>query len=285
MVVVPAVTPVTTPLAAIVATAVVLLLHVPPAGVPVSAVDDPSHTVSVPSIGFGSGVTVTIVVLLQPEPNAYVTEAVPAVIPVATPVVALIDMLPLGVLQVPPAGVALSVVLLPIHTVKVPLIVPGAALTVTTAEVLQPPAVYTTVAVPALLPPMKPGLSNVATVVGVTDHVPPVVVLLSVVVRPTHSVRLPVMAAGVGVTVTTLVVVQPPTEAAVIVAVPGVIPVTTPVPDTVATAVLELLQATGLVVVLRVVVLPTHTVAVPVIAVGTGVTVTTAVVTQPPAEV
>jgi hypothetical protein len=125
----------------------------------------------------------------------------------------------------------------------------------------------------------------VATVVGVTDQVPPVVALLSVVVRPTHSVRLPVIAAGVGVTVTTLVVVQPPTDAAVIVAVPGVIPVTTPVPDTVAMAVLELLQATGLVVVLRVVVLPTHTVAVPVIAVGTGVTVTTAVVTQPPAEV
>ena len=285
MVLVPAVTPVTTPLAAIVAMAVVPLVQVPPAGVPVRAVDDPSHTVSVPSIGLGSGVTVTTVVLLQPEPSAYVTEAVPAVIPVATPVVALIDMLPLGVLHVPPAGVALSVVLLPIQTVSVPLIVPGAALTVTTADVLQPPAVYTTVAVPALFPPIKPGLSSVATVVGVTDHVPPVVVLLSVVVRPTQSVRLPVMTAGVGVTVTTLVVVQPPTDAAVIVAVPGVIPVTTPVPDTVATAVLELLHATGLVVVLSVVVLPAHTVAVPVIAVGTGVIVTTAVVTQPPVEV
>ena len=282
---VPDVTPVTTPLAAIVATVVVPLVHVPPAGLPVRAVDDPSHTVSVPNMGLGNGVTVTMVVLLQPEPSAYVTDAVPDVIPVATPVVGLILMLPLGVLHVPPAGVALSVVLLPIQTVSVPLIVPGAALTVTTADVLQPPAVYTTVAVPALLPPMKPGLSSVATVVGVTDHVPPVVVLLSVVVRPTHSVRLPVMAAGVGVTVTTLVVVQPPTEAAVIVAVPGVMPVTTPVPDTVAMAVLELLQATGLVVVLSVVVLPTHTVAVPVIAVGTGVTVTTAVVTQPPAEV
>jgi hypothetical protein len=282
---VPADTPVTTPVGAMVATLVVPLFQVPPAGVPVRAVDEPSHTESVPVIGLGSGVTVTTVLLLQPEPNAYVTAAVPAVIPVATPVVASIVMLPLGVLHVPPAGVALRVVLLPIHAVSVPLIVPGAALTVTTAEVLQPPAVYTTVAVPGATPPIKPGLSIVAIVVGVIDHVPPVVVVVSVVVRPTHSVRLPVMGAGVGFTVTILVVVQPPTEAAVIVAVPGAMPVTIPVPDTVATAALLVLHATGAVVVLRVVVLPTHTVAVPVIAVGTGVTVAIAVVIHPPVEV
>jgi hypothetical protein len=55
-------TPVTSPEASTVATAVLLLLQVPPAGVLTSVVVEPSHTLIVPVIADGAVVTVTIVV-------------------------------------------------------------------------------------------------------------------------------------------------------------------------------------------------------------------------------
>ena len=66
MVVVPAVTPETIPeLVPIVATLVLLLIHVPP---PVldSVVVEPAHTVVVPVIADGNGFTVRTVVVIQP---------------------------------------------------------------------------------------------------------------------------------------------------------------------------------------------------------------------------
>jgi hypothetical protein len=69
------------------------------------------------------------------------------------------------------------------------------------------------------------------------------------------------------------------------VAVPADIPVTTPVvAPMVAIAGLLLLQVAPTVVVLNVVVLPTHTLVVPVIGPGNGLTVTVAVVMQPDGE-
>ena len=67
--------------------------------------------------------------------------------------------------------------------------------------------------------------------------------------------------------------------------VPAVMPVTSPEPDTVPTAGVELLHAPPGVVLLSVVVSPTHTDVVPVIADGMPFTVTTAVVIQPAADV
>ena len=58
MVAVPALTPVTTPVPApTVATAVLLLLHEPPPVVLDKIVVAPTHTVSAPVIGAGSGLT------------------------------------------------------------------------------------------------------------------------------------------------------------------------------------------------------------------------------------
>jgi hypothetical protein len=66
---VPAVTPVTTPPAVIVATAGVALLHVPPAVALLKVVVALTHTLVVPVIAAGSGFTVTVVVTAQPVPK------------------------------------------------------------------------------------------------------------------------------------------------------------------------------------------------------------------------
>jgi len=60
----------------------------------------------------------------------------------------------------------------------------------------------TPVAIPLLLP-------IVATAVVLLVQVPPVDVLLSVVVRPTQTLAVPEMDAGRGLTVSTVVVIQP----------------------------------------------------------------------------
>ena len=142
------------------------------------------------------------------------------------------------------------------------------------------------VAVPAALPPIKPGLNIVAMPAGLTVHTPPGVVLAKVVVKPTHRPRLPVIAAGPAFTVTIVVTKQPLPSAYVMVEVPAPTPVTTPAPDIVPTAGVLLLHAPKGVVLLRVIVLPTHTaVPPPVMAAGSVFMVTTAVVIQPVAAV
>lgn len=61
MVAVPAVTPVTIPVPEpAVATPVLPLVHVPPAVVPISVVDEPAHMLIVPVIGPGTALTVSI---------------------------------------------------------------------------------------------------------------------------------------------------------------------------------------------------------------------------------
>ena len=67
--VVPAVTPYTEPVVEpTVPTAVLLLLHVPPAVPSVNVVVKPTHTVIVPVITPGNGFTVTTAVMIQPVP-------------------------------------------------------------------------------------------------------------------------------------------------------------------------------------------------------------------------
>ena len=67
MVAVPALIPVMMPeVAPIVAIAVLLLVHVPPAAVLVSVVVEPIHTSAVPAIEAGKGFTVNEAVRIQP---------------------------------------------------------------------------------------------------------------------------------------------------------------------------------------------------------------------------
>ena len=117
------------------------------------------------------------------------------------------------------------------------------------------------VVVPAVTPVIMPAVLMVATDGVLLLHVPPMVVLLTVVVSPAHTCSVPVMVAGSGFTVTVAVRIQPVPSEYVIVAVAAVVlpvstPLTVPVASTVATAVLLLAQVPPAVVVLSTVVAP-----------------------------
>jgi hypothetical protein len=99
------------------------------------AVVNPTHTFNVPVILATAAFTVTVANTLHPEPTLYVMRVVPAAMPVTSPVVELIVALAGELLaHVPPAVASVSVTVAPAHTVNVPAIAAGAALTLTTAE-------------------------------------------------------------------------------------------------------------------------------------------------------
>jgi hypothetical protein len=128
---VPAVTPVTIPEAApIVAMLVLPLSHVPPAEASVSVVVRPIHTVAVPPMDAGNGLTVTIVVVVQPLVNVKVMAAVPAVSPETTPVDAPTVATRTFPLVHVPGNELLNVVVEPTHTEAIP-VGDGVAFTVT----------------------------------------------------------------------------------------------------------------------------------------------------------
>ena len=64
----PALTPVRTPVEVTVATAGLVLLHVPPGVASVRVIDDALHTVLLPTMGAGDAVTVTVLETL-PQPG------------------------------------------------------------------------------------------------------------------------------------------------------------------------------------------------------------------------
>jgi hypothetical protein len=121
---------------------------------------------------------------------------------------------------------------------------------------------------------------TVATLVLSLVQVPPVVASDNKVEEPGHENLLPVIGAGSGFTVTALVVLQPVGCVKVIVAVPETNPVTVPVVAPTATLKLVLLQVPPPAS-LSVMVVPSHSVAGPLIAAGNESTVTRAVATQP----
>ena len=138
--------------------------------------------------------------------------------------------------------------------------------------------------VPALTPVTVPVmLLTVATEVADEVHTPPEVVLVNVVVEPTHASVVPPIAASVGNAFTFTVAwafeVHPfVVTVYVIVAVPAVTPLTTPLASTVATAVLDDVQTPPAVALVSAVVEPAHTSVVPLIAATTGIGLTVTVV-------
>src|ERR1019366_9069008 len=83
---VPGAMPETTPVLPTVATAVLLLLHVPPGVASVSVVVLPAQTVAVPVTDDGNAFTVTVAEAVQPPDVVYVIDAVPGAMPETTPV-------------------------------------------------------------------------------------------------------------------------------------------------------------------------------------------------------
>jgi hypothetical protein len=99
-----------------VATAVLLLVHVPPVEASLNDAVEPVHILLVPAIADGNGLTVTTDVDIQLADNKYVIVAVPDAVPVTTPVDATVATLELLLLHVPLPAVLVNVVVDPAQT-------------------------------------------------------------------------------------------------------------------------------------------------------------------------
>ena len=146
------------------------------------------------------------------------------------------------------------------------------------------------VTTPAAIPVTTPAASTVAVPGALLLHVPLGVPSVNVIVWPIHAAAGPAIAAAVAAfTVTCAVALQPVPSVYDMVAIPPVpIPVTSPAPDTVATAILLLDHVPAGVASFNDVVEPAHSVNTPVMAAGTAFTVITVmpdVVLQPAALV
>jgi hypothetical protein len=132
---VPAATPHAVPVELpMVATAVLLLLHVPPAVASLRVVQVPAHMVVVPMIAAGNGLTVATIVAVQPPLMVYEITAVPAETPQSVPVLPTVATETLLLLQVPPDVASLSVVQRPVHINGTPLMAAGAGSTISVAD-------------------------------------------------------------------------------------------------------------------------------------------------------
>jgi hypothetical protein len=142
MVTVPAATP---PIAPVplpaVATAVLLLLQLPPAVASLSVMVSPAHTAVLPVIANGKGKTVNGDAAIQPVGNVYVIFVVPAVIAYTVPdEEAMVAIAVLLLLHVPPAVASDRLVVVPAHIPEGPVIIEGSGLTVTVTMAMQPVA-------------------------------------------------------------------------------------------------------------------------------------------------
>lgn len=182
---------------------VLLVLQVPAVVASAIAVDAAVHTELLPVIAAGDALTVMPIVALVPQPDEKVIVTAPADMPVTTPVVGCTVALPVLLLLHVPVGVAsVRVVLKPVHTVLEPDIAPAEVRAVTVVVALpQPTLLYVMVAVPLVTPVTTPAELMVATPVLLLLHEPPAVASAKVTVAPVHTLVVPVMAAGVVLTV------------------------------------------------------------------------------------
>ena len=132
----------------------------------------------------------------------------PVTIPVPEPTVASEALLLLHVLLPEPL---VNVVVNPTHTFGVPPIAVGVGFTVDVTVLIHPVAIvyvqtHTPFDTPVAIPVAAP---IVAIPVLLLLQVPPPVALAKVVVEPVHNVGVPVIAAGLGLMVTTAVIIQP----------------------------------------------------------------------------
>ncbi len=151
----------------------------------------------------------------------------------------------------------------------------GVAVTVMTRVVVHPALnEYVTIQVPGEIPVTTPvDDPTLAIPMQMHCHVPPLDGFVNVIVEPAQTVDGPTIGAAAVTTVTTKVAAQPPTVY-LIVTMPGLTPVTTPVKGATVAIVTAVLLHIPLGVVLdNVVVAPTQTEPDPVIAAGNGLTV------------
>jgi hypothetical protein len=142
---------------------------------------------------------------------------------------------------------------------------------------------YVITAVPKVIPVITPTDDILITAVSLLLQLPPAIVLLSVLGEPKQICGQPVIAGGVGLTVTSAPISQPVARIVYVMpVVPARIPVTTPlITPTVPTVGTLLAHAPPGVALASVVVEPSHTCNVPVILAGSGFTVTWRTLIQP----
>lgn len=167
-----------------------------------------------------------------------------------------------AMLHVPPAMLFVRPSVSPGQTGTFPPMAVGVAFTVIIA-VLHPHAVvYVTCVVPAAVPVTTPAALIVAVGEEVMLHAPPATALLSGRVVPVQIGALPVIGPGAPFTVTAAVV-APQAVVYVTIAVPGLMPPTSPVALTVATTIGAMLHVPPGGVLASAVVLPAHRLSVP----------------------
>ena len=195
----------------IVATDVLLLLHVPEPGASDKIALAPLQMCVIPRIAPGCRFTVAMVVVLQPVGNVYVILVVPATSPERIPEVPIVATLRLLLLHVPPEVALLSAVTAPAHTLPVPEIGAGATFTVSIAVLKQPAASwYVTIVVPEDRPEIMPVMEPiVATDVLALLHVPEPGASDNIALDPAQIGAVPSMAPGCRFTVATDTVLQP----------------------------------------------------------------------------
>ena len=216
--VLPAVIPVTLPVLLTLAMVGSALVQVPPMVASLRAAVAPAQMVIVPviaaTVGIAFTVSVVVTVVLQPvDPSVtlYPIVAVPAVRPVTTPDVLIVAVVGALLLHVPPGVASASVVVLPAHSLAVPVIAatagPASVVKVVDAEAVQPAilvTLYIIVAAPGATGVTVPVLLTVATVTSVLPHTPPGVASFRVAVVPVQAWVVPVIADTTGKATATL---------------------------------------------------------------------------------
>jgi hypothetical protein len=215
-----------------VAVAVLLLLQVPPPVASVSVVVRPTQTLFEPTIPTGCGLTNIDLVAVQPAGSVYIILVDPAVTPVTTPVPATTDAVPgAALLQVPPVTALANVVARPAQTLLAPVIAGGVGLTTNGAETAQPVGNVNVMfrepaAIPVTIPVAAPTVAKVGLLL-LQVETPETSV--SVVVPPTHTLVVPPIAAGKGLTRIPIVALQPEGIVYIMLGEPAATPDTIPV--------------------------------------------------------
>jgi uncharacterized protein YacL len=114
-----------------VATAVLLLVHVPTVVASVNTADDPMHRLLTPAMAAGAIFTVIGLMTAHPVPNEYFMVSMPGETPVIRPVVPVVAMAGIVLLHTPPVELSDKVKTDPTHTLLLPPIGFGIGLTVT----------------------------------------------------------------------------------------------------------------------------------------------------------
>ena len=139
---------------------------------------------------------------------------IPSMIPVKVSIVATAGVELVHVPHVPPIAVSVNVVDAPVHSMLLPVMAGGTAVTVTILVELQPAAVYDMTTVPALMEVTRPVVGTIVAIEGLEQvHTPPGVASANAMVAAMHRSSGPVTTPGAAFTVTFFATpVQPATE-------------------------------------------------------------------------